>query len=497
MEYILALDEGTTSARAAVYDAQGRRLSLVSSRVDTRYPAPGWVEQEAEGIWLAQMQAAREAVERSGVRAHQMRAIGITNQRETTVVWERATGRPVGQAIVWQCRRTAPLCDELTSSGAAEMITRKTGLVVDPYFSATKLKWILDRVPDGRARARDGELLFGTIDTWLVWKLTGGAVHVTDVTNASRTMLMNLESGDWDPDLLDLFDVPRSMLPRIVASSGAVGAAAGEHLGAEIPIAGLAGDQQAALFGQACFGPGQAKNTYGTGCFLLLHTGARLPVSRHRMLGTRAASLDAGPQYAIEGSVFAAGVAVDWLISGLNLFGGHRELEEKAASIGDSQGVYFVPAFIGMGAPHWDSKARGLITGLTLNTGPATLARAALEAIAYQTRDLVEAMQSDTGEQLRELRADGGAAANDFLMQFQADILGVPVLRPKDIETTALGAAYLAGLATSLWRSPEELDRFWQLDRTFEPALSGEKREELYAGWKRALRRALTREEGG
>jgi glycerol kinase len=495
--YILALDEGTTSARAAVYDEQGRRLSLASRRVPTEYPAPGWVEQSAEEIWRAQVMAALEALERLGARPEDIRAIGITNQRETTVVWERATGRPVNPAIVWQCRRTAPLCDELTRSGAAGMITRKTGLVVDPYFSATKLKWILDRLPDGRARARDGELLFGTVDTWLVWKLTSGAVHVTDVTNASRTMLMNLDTGDWDDELLDLFDIPRAMLPQIVPSAGVVGAAAREHLGAEIPIAGIAGDQQAALFGQTCFRAGQAKNTYGTGCFLLLHTGARRPVSRHRLLGTRAASLDAGSQFAIEGSVFAAGVAVDWLVSGLRLFETYQELEEKAARLESNQGVYFVPAFIGMGAPHWDSKARGLITGLTLNAAPDTLARAALEAIAYQTRDLVEAMESDTGERLRELRADGGAAANDFLMQFQADILGVPVLRPKDIETTALGAAYLAGLATGFWKSPEELERFWQLDRVFEPALGADQREELYAGWSRALRQALTRGEAG
>lgn len=497
MEYILALDEGTTSARAAVYDGEGRRLSLASWRVPTDYPAPGWVEQSAEEIWRGQVVAASEALARSGARPGEIRAIGITNQRETTVVWERATGRPVSPAIVWQCRRTAALCDELKRSGAADAITRRTGLVVDPYFSATKLKWILDRLPDGRARARDGELLFGTVDTWLVWKLTNGAAHVTDVTNASRTMLMNLETGDWDPDLLDLLDVPRAMLPQIVPSSGVAGMAAGEHLGAEVPIAGLAGDQQAALFGQACFRGGQAKNTYGTGCFLLLHTGARLPVSRHRLLATRAASLDGGAQFAIEGSVFAAGVAVDWLINALGLFGTHEELEKQAVSIGSNQGVYFVPAFIGMGAPHWDPKARGLLTGLTLNTTPATLARAALEAIAYQTRDLVEAMESDTGERLRELRADGGASANDFLMQFQADILGVPVLRPKDIETTALGAAYLAGLATGFWKSLEELEHFWQQDRVFEPALEPDWREELYAGWKRALRRALTPEEGG
>ena len=495
--YILALDEGTTSARAALYDAEGRRLGLVSHRLPTRYPAPGWVEQDAEELWRLQLRSAAELLERAGVPPQEVHAIGITNQRETTIVWERATGRSVSPAIVWQCRRTAQACEELSRSSAAPMITRKTGLVVDAYFSASKLRWILDHVPDADARARDGELLFGTVDTWLAWKLSNQAAHVTDFTNASRTMLMNLETGDWDADLLSLFDIPRAMLPRIVASGGVVGVAAGEHLGAEIPIAGIAGDQQAALFGQACYRAGQAKNTYGTGCFLLLHTGGRRPVSRHGLIGTRAASADPAPQFAIEGSVFAAGAAVDWLVGSLGLFENARELEAKAASVDDNQGVYLVPAFIGLGAPHWDARARGLISGLTLGASRATLARAALEAIAYQTRDLVEAMESDTGERLAELRADGGAAANDLLMQFQADILGVPVLRPKDIETTALGAAYLAGLATGVWKDPAELERFWQLDRVFEPTADPGRREELYAGWKRALRRAQTHEEGG
>lgn len=497
MPYLLALDEGTTSARAALYDAEGRRLGLVSHRLSTSYPAPGWVEQDPEELWRLQLRSAAEVLARSGVRPEEIHAIGITNQRETTIVWERATGRSVSPAVVWQCRRTARACEELSRSSAASMITSKTGLIVDPYFSASKLRWILDHVPDAGARARDGELLFGTVDSWLVWNLTKGAAHVTDFSNASRTMLMNLETGDWDAELLGLFDIPRAVLPLIVASGGLVGVASGEHLGAEIPIAGIAGDQQAALFGQACFRAGQAKNTYGTGCFLLLHTGARRPVSRHGLIGTRAASADPAPQFAIEGSVFAAGAAVDWLVGGLRLFENVRELEATAASVDDNQGVYLVPAFIGLGAPHWDSRARGLISGLTLGASPATLARAALEAIAYQTRDLVEAMQSDTGERLAELRADGGAAANDFLMQFQADILGVPVLRPKDIETTSLGAAYLAGLATGFWKNLTELERFWQLDRAFEPAADSSRREELYAGWRRALRRALSHDEGG
>lgn len=495
MPYILALDEGTTSARAALYDPEGRRLGIESEPVTSWFPQPGWVEQDAEAIWTAQLAAARRLIERLGVAPAEIAALGITNQRETTVVWERRTGKPVAPAIVWQCRRTADECAALAASPAGETVTRKTGLVVDAYFSASKIRWILDHVPEARSRARDGELLFGTVDTWLVWKLTGGTEHATDVSNASRTMLMNLATGDWDPELLALFDIPRAMLPRILPSSFVAGVAAPEHFGAEIPVAGVAGDQQAALFGQACFRHGLSKNTYGTGCFALLHTGERLPVSRHRLIATRAASADAAAQFAIEGSVFIAGAAVAWLRDQLGLLASAAESEALAASVPDTGGVYFVPAFVGLGAPHWDPAARGLLAGLNRATGRAHIARAALEAIAYQTRELVEAMEADSGERLAELRADGGAAANDFLMQFQADILGLPVVRPADIETTALGAAYLAGLAVGLWKSLDELARFWRADRTFEPGMAPERREQLFNGWKQAVQRARWRPE--
>jgi glycerol kinase len=487
------LDEGTTSARAALFDPEGRRLGIESEPVTSRFPQPGWVEQDPEAIWAAQLNAARRLLERLRVAPSDIAALGITNQRETTVVWERRTGSPVAPAIVWQCRRTAEECAALAASPAGQLITRKTGLVVDAYFSASKIRWILEHVPEARSRARDGELLFGTVDTWLIWKLTRGAQHVTDVSNASRTMLMNLATGDWDPELLDLFDIPRAMLPRIVPSSFLAGAAAPEHLGAEIPIAGVAGDQQAALFGQACFRHGLSKNTYGTGCFALLHTGGRLPQSRHRLVATRAASADTAPQYAIEGSVFIAGAAVAWLRDQLGLIASAAESEALAASAPDTGGVYFVPAFVGLGAPHWDPAARGLLTGLNRATGRAHIVRAALEAIAYQTRELVEAMEADSGERLAELRADGGAAANDFLMQFQADILGLPVVRPAEIETTALGAAFLAGLAVGLWKSLEELARFWRVNRRFEPRMAADRREQLFAGWKQAVQRARWR----
>ncbi|HET8547758.1 MAG TPA: glycerol kinase GlpK, partial [Bryobacteraceae bacterium] len=417
-------------------------------------------------------------------------ALGITNQRETTIVWSRRTGEPIAPAIVWQCRRTAEQCAELTRSRHAAEITSRTGLVVDAYFSATKIAWILDHNPDARARARDGELLFGTVDTWLIWKLTNGAVHATDHTNASRTMLMNLESGDWDDTLLSIFDVPRAMLPRIMPSSGIIGEAAPEHLGQSIPIAGIAGDQQAALAGQACWRPGLAKNTYGTGCFALMHTGGKRPVSRNRLLATRSTSRTAAPQYAIEGSVFVAGAAVQWLRDKLGLITTAAETAAIAASVPDTKGVYFVPAFVGLGSPHWDARARGIISGLTQAAGRAELVRAALEAIAYQTRELVDAMQADSGAALKQLRVDGGASANDFLTQFQADILGCEIARPADVETTALGAAFLAGLATGIWQSTEELEALWGIDRVFTPAMPQARREELFAGWKDAVARA-------
>ena len=489
MPFLLSLDEGTTSARAALYDERGCRVGLESAPIECRYPQPGWVEQDAEEIWRAQLDATRRTLARAKGGAQSIAGLGITNQRETTIVWDRQTGKPVAPAIVWQCRRTAGFCGELAASGMAEAITSKTGLVIDAYFSGSKIQWILAHVPDARRKALDGELLFGTVDTWLIWKLTNGAAHVTDYSNASRTMLMDLATGGWDGELLEVFGVPRAMLPRIVPSSSMAGVVAAEHLGAEIPIAGIAGDQQAALFGQACFRPGLSKNTYGTGCFALMHTGARQPVSKHKLLATRAASLDDTAQFAIEGAIFIAGAAIQWLRDKLGIIGTSAESGELAQSTPDTGGVYFVPAFVGLGSPHWDSNARGMLTGLTFATGRAQIARAALEGIAYQTRELVEAMEADSGEQLKELRVDGGAAASDFLMQFQADILGKRIVRPADAETTALGAAYLAGLATGFFKSIGEVEQFWRAEKVYEPRMKAEKRDDLYAGWKRAVAR--------
>lgn len=450
-----------------------RSLPITSS-----YPNPGWVEQDAEEIWSAQLRSALTVLAESNAVPD---AIGVTNQRETTIVWNRRTGLPIAPAIVWQCRRTAEACRKID----APWVTGKTGLVPDAYFSATKIQWILENVPDARAMAMDGEALFGTVDTWLIWKLTNGAVHVTDRTNASRTMLMDLASAEWDGELLRYFDIPRAMLPRIAGSSETVGVTAGEHLGREIPIAGIAGDQQAALAGQACFRPGLTKNTYGTGCFALMHTGANPPVSRNKLLATAAAD-----GYAIEGSIFVAGAAVQWLRDKLGLLATSAESEALALSVPDTGGVYVVPAFVGLGAPHWKAEARGLVTGLTLGTTRAHLVRATLEAIAYQTRELVDAMQADSGARLQELRVDGGAAQNDFLMQFQSDILGCRIVRPVDTETTALGAAYLAGLAIGVWKDTAEVEQFWRADKVFEPQMSESQREELFAGWKRAVVRA-------
>ncbi len=459
----------------------------------SQYPHPGWVEQDAMSIWEAQMESARRLLAKTGIAAREIVAAGITNQRETTVVWDRVTGQPVSPTIVWQCRRTADFCTELKNSPAAGEITAKTGLVIDAYFSASKIRWILQHVPDAATRARDGRLFFGTIDAWLVWKLTNGQAHVTDVTNASRTMLMNLASGEWDDGLLGIFGVPRAMLPRIIPSSVVTGVIAAEHLGAEIPIAGIAGDQQAALAGQACFRAGLSKNTYGTGCFALMHTGGRQTASRHQLVATRAASegaLPGGPQFAIEGSVFVAGAAIQWVRDELGLISSAAESEAAANSIPDNGGVYFVPAFVGLGAPHWDSEARALIYGLNRGTSKAHIVRAALESIAYQTRELVEAMEADAGEPLRELRVDGGAAVNNFLLQFQADILDRPIVRPTDVETTAVGAAYLAGLATGFWKSIGEVEQFWRAERRFEPQMPASERQRLFGEWQRTVRRA-------
>jgi glycerol kinase len=489
MPFLLSLDEGTTSARACVYDAKGRRLSLQSRAFDCSYPHPGWVEQDALDIWRLQLEAAREALEAAGATAREIDALGITNQRETVVVWDRATGIPIAPAIVWQCRRTADDCAALRASPDAAWIEKRTGLVIDAYFSASKLRWLLRNIAGAPSRAANGDLLFGNVDTWLTWKLTGGRCHVTDVTNASRTMLMDLEKGDWDDDLLRVFEVPRAMLPRIVPSSGVVDETEPWLFGAAIPVAGIVGDQQAALAGQACFRPGLSKNTYGTGCFALLHSGSHAPVSRNKLLATRAASLD-GPAFACEGSVFVAGAAVQWLRDQLGLIKTAGESEQIAASLPDNGGVYVVPAFVGLGAPHWDSNARGLVCGLTRGTGKEHLVRAALESIAFQTRDLVVAMEADAGQPLRELRVDGGAASNNFLMQFQADLLGRPLVRPSDPETTALGAAYLAGIATGFFSGQEELESFWQAERRWEPHITESERDRLISGWNRAVARA-------
>jgi glycerol kinase len=477
--FVLALDEGTTSARAALYNDEGRRMAMESSPIECFYPQPGWVEQDAEAIWQAQLEATRRTLAAGKVKASDIAAIGITNQRETTIVWDKHTGRPIAPAIVWQCRRTAAYCDALP---ARETIERKTGLVIDAYFSASKIRWLI-----AYSAAHPRDLLFGNVDTWLIWKLTNGAVHVTDPTNASRTMLMHLANGEWDDELLSIFGLPLEMMPKIVRSSGVCGVAAAEHFGAEIPIAGIAGDQQAALFGQACFSPGLSKNTYGTGCFALMHSGTHLPVSKHRLLATRAASPDQIPQFAVEGSVFIAGAAVQWLRDKLQIVTTAAETEALASSVPDTGGAYVVPAFVGLGAPHWDSSARGIVSGITAGTDRARLVRATLESIAYQTRDLVEAMQADSGQKLKELRVDGGATANNFLMQFQADILGCRIVRPADIETTALGAAYLAGLATGVFRSLDDLSRFWRSERIFEPNMSADRRKELLAGWSHAV----------
>lgn len=499
MPFVLSLDEGTTSARAVLYNEQGERIGMHSVPFECMYPHPGWVEQDATAIWRAQMDAASAVLLQQKIAPQQIAACGITNQRETTVVWDRRTGQPIAPAIVWQCRRTADFCAEIARSANCELIENKTGLVIDAYFSGSKIRWILESVPGARQRARDGEILFGNIDTWLIWKLTNGAVHVTDYTNASRTMLMDLATGEWDSDLLNVFDVPREMLPAIVPSSGRVGVIAAGLLGAEIPISGIAGDQQAALAGQACFRAGLSKNTYGTGCFALTHAGDRQPHSANRLLSTRAASFGstpgAKPQFAVEGSVFIGGAVIQWLRDSLGLISTAAESETVAGSVADTGGVHVVPAFVGLGAPHWDSRARGVISGLTRASGKAHIVRAALESIAFQSRELVDAMEADSGETITELRVDGGAAVNNFLMQFQADILGKPVVRPADVETTALGAAYLAGIAEKVWAGTEEVESFWRVERTFEPQMGEAEREEKMAGWREAVGRARFREE--
>lgn len=492
MKYIMALDQGTTSSRCIIFDHSGAMLASAQKEFAQHYPKPGWVEHDAAEIWETTLEVARGAMAKSGLEAADIAAIGITNQRETTVVWDRETGEPVCPAIVWQCRRTAPMADALAASGWSEMIRQKTGLVPDAYFSGTKLRWILDKVPGARQGAEEGRLLFGTIDSWLIWKLTGGRAHVTDVTNASRTMLFDIRRLRWDPELLELFGIPEQMLPRVQPSSCIYGETEPGLFGGKIPVAGAAGDQQSALFGQCCFEAGDVKNTYGTGCFLLMHTGSEPVFSENGLITTIAASGPGRIRYALEGSVFTAGAAVQWLRDELKLIPDAAASEAEARSVADTGGVYVVPAFTGLGAPYWNQYARGTITGITRGFTRAQLVRATLESIAYQTCDICRAMESDAGVELTRLRVDGGAAANDLLMQFQSDLLGAEVLRPACIETTALGAAYLAGLAVGYWKDTADIRQNRQTGRVFLPEMRDATRAKLLKGWNRALTTALT-----
>ena len=492
-DYILALDQGTTSSRAILFNRQGQIIKIAQQEFTQIYPEAGWVEHDAEEIWTTQLSCAREAIAGAGITASDIAAIGITNQRETTVVWDRATGKPIHNAIVWQCRRTASICDKLKEEKFDRVIRKSTGLVTDAYFSGTKVSWLLDKVKGARKRAEAGELAFGTIDTWLINRLTGGKTHVTDVSNASRTLLYNIRKQRWDATILDKLRIPESVLPTVRSSSEVYAETAPELFGVPIPIGGIAGDQQAALFGQACFKPGMMKNTYGTGCFLLMNTGAQATTSKTGLLTTIAWRTGGETEYALEGSVFIAGAAIQWLRDGLQIIASAPETEALATSVSDNHGVYFVPAFVGLGAPYWDQDARGAIVGLTRGVTRAHIARAALEAMAYQTRDVVECMQKDSGIKARELRVDGGATRNDFLCQFQADLLGIPVVRPVITETTALGAAYLAGLSVNFWKSEKEIASQWQVEKRFEPQMKKGERERLYLGWQEAVSRVRHR----
>ena len=490
MKYILALDQGTTSSRTIVFDEAGDIRAVAQKEFEQIFPESGWVEHDPDEIWAAQIGTVTEAVARAGIGLADIAAVGITNQRETTVIWDRATGRPIHHAIVWQDRRTAPMIDQLNARGASEVVRRKTGLIPDAYFSASKVAWLLENVPGARARAEAGGLAFGTIDSWLVYKLTGGRRHLTDVSNASRTMLFNLHSLAWDDELLGLWNIPRSLLPEVRSSSEVYGECEGTPGLEGVALAGIAGDQQAALFGQLCTRPGMTKNTYGTGCFMLMNTGAHATMSRNNLLTTVAWRIGSEAQYALEGSVFIGGAVVQWLRDGLQLIRSARDIEALALTVPDNGGVYLVPAFAGLGAPHWDPYARGTICGLTRGTTGGHLARAALESIAFQVADLVDAMAADVGLRLPELRVDGGAAANDTLLQHQADLLQTPIVRPKVTETTALGAAYLAGLATGFWKSTDALSHHWQIDRRFEPRLGADHVAEMRARWNLAVARA-------
>ena len=495
MTYLLALDQGTSSSRSIVFDPRGRIVAQAQRELPQIYPQPGWVEHDPREIWRTQLTTAQDALRQAGISARQVRALGITNQRETTVLWNRKTGAPLHHAIVWQDRRAEPACAQLREQGHGAAIQAKTGLLVDAYFSATKLQWLLDNVPGARAQAERGELAFGTVDSWLIWQLTGGRRHVTDVSNASRTMLFNVHSNQWDDELLQLLRIPRALLPEVLPSSGDFGRTDAGLLGGQIAIGGVAGDQQSALFGQACFSAGMAKNTYGTGCFMLMHTGAQFQDSRNGLITTSAAQPTATPQYALEGSVFVGGAVVQWLRDGLQAIRASSEVQQLAQSVPDSGGVMMVPAFTGLGAPYWQPDARGTITGLTRGSTLAHIARAALESIAYQSAALLSAMSRDAvaagGTPVSELRVDGGACVNDLLMQFQADLLGIPVVRPAVVETTALGAAYLAGLASGIYAGQDELAALWQAERRFMPTLAREQAQALMARWEHAVAQAV------
>ncbi len=489
-KFVLALDQGTTSSRAILFDQDGKIAGVSQQEFTQIYPQAGWVEHDANEIWQTQLSVAQAVLRDNGVQAEEISAIGITNQRETTVIWDRHTGRPIHNAIVWQDRRTAGICDQLTADGWTDHVRQHTGLVIDAYFSGTKVKWMLDEVEGAREKAEKGDLLFGTIDTWLIWKLTGGKVHATDYSNASRTLLYNIGTLDWDADMLKVLDVPQSLLPDVRMSSGDFGETAANLFGAAIPIRGVAGDQQAALFGQACFAPGMAKNTYGTGCFMLMNTGDKMIRSENGLLTTLAWGLDGKVTYALEGSVFIAGAAIQWLRDGLRILDAAPDSEYFAMKVADTDGVYVVPAFAGLGAPYWDMYARGAIFGLTRGTRKSHLIRATLESLAYQTKDVLSAMEQDSGIQLSALRVDGGASANNLLMQFQSDILGVPVERPTIIETTALGAAYLAGIATGFYKQ-SAITNNWQRDAHFTAAMQVDQRDKLYKGWQKAVKRCM------
>ncbi|MBW3468757.1 glycerol kinase GlpK [Arthrospiribacter ruber] len=489
-QYILSLDQGTTSSRAIVFDKKGKIISVAQKDFKQHFPKSGWVEHDPHEIWSSQSSVMIEALANEGIKASEIAGIGITNQRETTIIWDRKTGKAIHNAIVWQDRRTSAYCDELKEQGKADLINKKTGLILDAYFSATKIKWILDNVEGARVKAEKGELAFGTVDSWLVWKLTGGKCHVTDVSNASRTMIFNIHERKWDKELLELFDIPKSILPEVRSSSEEYGKTSGDILSHQIPIAGIAGDQQAALFGQQCVEPGMAKTTYGTGCFMVMNTGERPVTSGNRLLTTIAWEVNGKVSYALEGSVFIGGAAIQWLRDGLDFFKDAKESQKLAESLDDNDGVYFVPALSGLGAPHWDQNARGAYFGITRGTTIAHMTRAALEAIAYQVYDVLKAMEKDGGESAKEMRVDGGATANDFLMQFQADILDCVISRPKIIETTALGAAFLAGLAVGFWKNMDELQDLWKSDKKFEPKMEKEIVDKNLHFWKKAVERS-------